>query len=45
MTASPTATQPAYAGYAVAFDGYGDDVLIGWAQPIGPLSGRPAWTF
>ena len=45
MTASPTATQPAYAGYAAAFDGYGDDVLIGWAQPIGPLSGRPAWTF
>lgn len=45
MTASPTATQPAYAGYAVAFDGYGDDVLIGWAQPIGPLSGRSAWTF
>ncbi|NCV01235.1 MAG: hypothetical protein EBV53_08620, partial [Proteobacteria bacterium] len=45
MTASPTATQPAYAGYAVAFDGYGDDVLIGWAQSIGPLSGRSAWTF
>ena len=45
MTASPTATQPAYAGYAAAFDGYGDDVLIGWAQPIGPLSGRSAWTF
>ena len=45
MTASPTATQPAYAGYAVAFDGYGDDVVIGWAQSIGPLSGRSAWTF
>ncbi|NDF10197.1 MAG: hypothetical protein EB058_16110, partial [Proteobacteria bacterium] len=23
----------------------GDDVLIGWAQSIGPLSGRSAWTF
>ena len=45
MNASPTATQPAYAGYAAAFDGYGDDVLIGWAQPIGSLSGRSAWTF
>ena len=45
MTASPTATQPAYAGYAAVFDGYGDDVLIGWAQTIGPLSGRSAWTF
>ncbi|MSQ43624.1 MAG: hypothetical protein EXR45_05380, partial [Chloroflexi bacterium] len=45
MTASPTATQPAYAGYAVAFDGYGDDVRINWTQPIGPLSGRSAWTF
>ncbi|NDE08249.1 MAG: LamG domain-containing protein, partial [Chloroflexi bacterium] len=29
----------------MAFDGYGDDVLIGWAQSIGPLSGRSAWTF
>lgn len=45
MTASPTATQPAYAGYAVAFDGYGDDVRINWTQAIGPLSGRSAWTF
>ncbi len=45
MTASPTATQPAYAGYAVAFDGYGDDVRMNWTQAIGPISGRSAWTF
>ena len=43
-TASPTATYPAYAGYALAFDGVSDAVRVGWTQAVGPVSGRSAWT-
>ena len=44
-TASATATVPAYAGYALAFDGMADAMQVGWTQAVGPLSGRSAWTF
>jgi hypothetical protein len=43
-TASATATVPAYAGYALAFDGMSDAVRVGWTQAVGPVSGRSAWT-
>lgn len=43
-TASPTATHPAYAGYALAFDGIADAMQVGWTTSVGPLASRPAWT-